>query len=352
MQKKRIISLICAVVLIATTVFSYINLPDTLILYKDRSWNSKSLPHLKISDNSIETVQNAIVARKTGDYEASLSIFGIPYKSVTVKVIDEAKVIAGGCAIGIRLYADSLIVVAVGRVNESGKSPAEKAGIKEGDVIISVDGEKTSTPEEFSNMIAQSEGDVVLEVKSGEEIRKISVAPEVSEYDGTKRVGLWVRDSTAGVGTLTYVDPVSMSYGALGHGVSDADTGVKFSVKEGTVERCLIGSVVKGEKGSPGELKGMFLNNAEVLGDIKINDKTGIFGRIKTDFQGETVPLGHKSEIKKGKAYIRTSLDGKNIDEYEIEILKVSKNTKNPSKGLVIKVTDQRLLEKTGGIVQ
>ncbi len=351
MQKRRIATL-CAIVLVAIMAITYINQPDTVILYKDRIWKSDSVARLLVSDKSIETSQNEIVPRKTGDYEASLAIFGIPYKSVTVKVIDENEVIAGGCAIGIRLYADSLIVVAVGRVNEHGSSPAQKAGIKEGDVILSVDGKKVSTPDEFSSAIAQCQKDVVLKIKSGEEERDVTVTPEVSLQDNVKRVGLWVRDSTAGVGTLTYVDPKNMTYGALGHGVSDTDTGVKFSVREGSVERCIIGSIKKGEKGSPGELKGVFMPSAEVLGNITVNEKAGIFGKIVTDFEGEAVPLGHKSEIKKGKAYIRTSLDGKNVEEYEIEIQKISKTGKNPSKGLVIKVTDERLIEKTGGIVQ
>lgn len=352
MRKRRIISLICVLLFTVSIALTYINIPDTYILYKDRSWSDTGPAKIVVTDESVETLQDAIVPRKVGDYEASLSIFGIPYKSVTVKVLEGGEVIPGGEAIGIRLYSASLIVVAVGRVNENEKSPAEKAGIAPGDEIIALNGESVGTPEEFSKRIEQSEGGVVLTVKTGEETRDVTVVPEISAYDNIKRVGLWVRDSTAGVGTLTYADKYTMTYGALGHAVSDSDTGVRFSVKEGSIEECSIGEIKKGEKGIPGELKGIFYANAAVLGNITRNEREGIFGNLSEVPEGESVPLGHKSEIKKGKAYIRTSLDGKTVEEYEIEILKVSQNSKNPAKGLVIKVTDERLIEKTGGIVQ
>lgn len=352
MRKRRIAGVAFLVLFLIGITATYFNMPDNLILYKDRSWTQGGIAQLNISDESVETVQNAIVPRKGGDYEASLSIFGIPYKSVRVKVLEEDELIVGGHAIGIRLYSDRLIVVAVGRVNENEKSPAQKAGIKEGDAIIAINGEAVGTPAEFSAKIAACEGEVVLRVEAEGVEKNVTVVPEVSRYDGTKRIGLWVRDSTAGVGTLTYMDEKNMMYGALGHGVSDSDTGVMFGVREGTIEECLISEVKKGEKGSPGELKGAFLPEAKVLGNITKNEKEGIFGELSGIFDGERMPLGHKSEIKKGVAYIRTSLDGKTVKEYEIEIVRVSKNAKNPSKGLMIQVTDEELISRTGGIVQ
>ncbi|MBR5535341.1 MAG: SpoIVB peptidase [Clostridia bacterium] len=352
MRKRRIITSLCLTVLLVSMIAGYISLPDRVILYKDRSWKRDDITNLSINNEYIETLHDAIVPRKAGDYEASLSLFGIPYKNVTVRVLEDEKVIVGGSSIGIRLYADSLIVIAVGRVNSKGKSPAEEAGIKEGDVIVSLNGEKVGSPEEFSKRIEEINGEVTLGIQTGDGVKNVTLTPEVSEYDNVKRIGLWVRDSTAGVGTLTYMNPKDMSYGALGHGVSDSDTGVKFTVKEGSVEECAIGEIKKGEKGVPGEMKGVFLSNAKVLGNITKNEKEGIFGNLTHMPQGEMVETGHKSEIKKGVAHIRTSLDGKTVEEYEIEILKVSKNTKNPSKGLVIQVTDERLIEKTGGIVQ
>lgn len=350
-MRYKIVSGIFVVLLILSMVVSYTNLPDTVILYKDREWNIDNISHLKVWDNSVEASGNLIVPRKVGDYQASLSLFGIPYKSVTIKVVEEKEVILGGQAVGIRLYSDGLVVIALGRISENQKSPAEEAGVRVGDVICKVNGMKVGTYDNFTKIIQNSHS-VDLEIKRGEEIKMITITPAVSDSDKVKRIGLWVRDSTAGVGTLTYILPDTMEYGALGHGISDVDTGVKFNVLEGSIEECRIGGITKGEKGNPGELKGVFFPGAEVLGNINKNCQEGIFGTFKNIPQGDKVNLGHKSEIKKGTAYIRTSLDGINTEEYEIEILKVSKNNKTPTKGMVIKVTDERLLEKTGGIVQ
>lgn len=349
-KKHKIFCAVLAAALLAAIAFSYMNIPDTLVLYKGNAWEGENINFSNL-DASIETVGEAIVPTKTGEYRASLSIFGIPYKAITLKVLEEKEVVLGGEAIGIRLYSDGLIVVGVGKINGDEKSPAERAGIKTGDVITRINDEKVGSPEEFSQKIAEAQGEVSLEIKRGSTVKSFEITPETSAYDGIKRVGLWVRDSTAGVGTLTYIDPEAGVYGALGHSVSDTDTGVRFEVLSGSIERCGIGGIVKGQRGSPGELQGVFYNNAEVLGDIGKNTTSGIFGKIKS-FDGDRVKVGLKGEIECGKAYIRTSLDGENVEEYEIEILKVSSNAKNPSKGLTIAVTDERLLEKTGGIVQ
>lgn len=352
MKKAKIISIICAVTLVITLVWAYIAMPDTVILYKDRKWKTDNVSKIVLSDNSVETLHDAIVPRKTGDYQASATFLGIPYKSVTVKVVEDDEVIVGGQAVGIRLYSDGLVVVATGRINKNGKSPAEKAGIKSGDVITKIDSAKVGTPEEFSEKVANSPGEIELEIKSGDNVRKVKITPEISEYDGTKKIGLWVRDSTAGIGTLTYIDPKSKTFGALGHGVSDVDTGVRFDVLKGSIEECAVGGIKRGEKGAPGELKGVFYSDAKVMGYITKNEAEGIFGSVTDANVGNTVKLGHKNDIKKGKAYIRASLDGKTVKDYEIEITKVSPKSKNPSKGILIKVTDSELISKTGGIVQ
>ncbi len=350
-MRYKIFSGVVLLLFLTSVVFSYYNIPDTVILYKDREWNNNNISRLNISDNSVEASGKAIVPRKVGDYQASLSIFGIPYKKVTLKVVEEKEVIPGGQTIGIRLYSDGLVVIALGRVCENEKSPAEQAGVKVGDLITKINGEKVGNPDNFTRIIKNSEK-VTLEIERGGEILNMEITPAVSTSDSVKRIGLWVRDSTAGVGTLTYMSPSTLEYGALGHSISDVDTGVKFQVLRGSIEECRIGDIKKGAKGEPGELKGVFFSGAEVLGNITKNEKEGIFGTLSNIPLGEAIPLGHKSEIKKGTAYIRTSLDGINTDEYEIEIMKVSKSSKSPTKGMVIKVTDKELLEKTGGIVQ
>ena len=356
LNKRKFFCAVLILLLLASVALTYINIPDTLVLYKGNAWEKENVSFSGL-DGSIETVGSAIVPTEKGEYRASINVFGIPCKSVTLKVLEEKEVVLGGEAIGIRLYSDGLIVVGVGKINGDEKSPAERAGVKIGDVITKIDGEKVGTPEDFSQKIADAKSAVNLEVKRGGETKSFEITPENSSYDAVKRIGLWVRDSTAGVGTLTYVDPEESLYGALGHSVSDADTGVRFEVLSGSIERCGIGGIVKGKRGSPGELQGIFYNSAPVLGDIRKNTQSGIFGKIEniTDIEsasGDMVKVGLRGEIERGKAYIRTSLDGESVGEYEIEILKIASNAKNPSKGLTIEVTDERLLEKTGGIVQ
>ncbi len=352
MKKAKIISAVCALVLVITLIWAYIAMPDTLILYKDRKWETNNVSKIVLSDNSVETSHDAIVPRKTGDYQASATLFGIPYKSVTVKVVADDEVIVGGQAVGIRLYSDGLVVVATGRINKNEKSPAQKAGIKPGDVITMINSTKVGTPEEFSEKVSKSEGEIELEIKTNDKTRTVKVTPETSEYDSVKKIGLWVRDSTAGIGTLTYIDPKSKTFGALGHAVSDVDTGVRFDVLKGSIEECAVGGIEKGAKGTPGELKGVFYSDARVLGYITKNETEGIFGLVTDVGNVNTVKLGHKNDIKKGKAYIRTSLDGKTVKDYEIKITKVSPKSKNPAKGIMIEITDTELIEKTGGIVQ
>ncbi len=351
--KHRVLCIAAAVFVFAWAAVIYFAAPETVVLYRGAEREADGLlagiTHL---DGSIETSGSVIVPTKVGDYTASLSIFGIPYKSITLKVLEEKEVIPGGETIGIRLYSDGLIVVGVGKLSENEKSPGERAGIKVGDVITKVNGEAVGTPEDFSSLISAADGEIELEIKSGEDIKTVSIAPRVSEYDSRKRIGLWVRDSTAGVGTLTYIDPDSLSYGALGHSVSDSDTGVRFEVRQGSIERCGVTEIVKSEKGSPGELRGIFYSGAEPMGAIEKNTASGIFGSVKCRFDGETVPVALKNEVKVGKAVIRTSLDGEEVGEYSVNIRRVSPNAKNPSKGMIIEVTDDELIGKAGGIVQ
>ncbi|MGM9552575.1 MAG: SpoIVB peptidase [Clostridia bacterium] len=354
MRKKRLISIMCVFMFVMSVLSAmyYLGMPDRIILYKDKEWANGNIVRLTNLDDSLEVSKETIVPRKVGDYEAAASIFGIPYKSVQLTVLEEQEVILGGQTVGIRLYSDGLVVIALGRVSENKKSPAEEAGIKIGDIIKKVNGEKVGNPDNFSKIIDNSQGELTLLVeRDGEEI-EIKLTAELSDYDNIKRIGLWVRDSTAGIGTITYMSDKTMTYGALGHGISDSDTSVRFPVLKGSIEKCGVSQIIKGEKGSPGELKGVFYTKNKAFGDIQKNVDVGIFGNITEIQNGERVKVALKGEIQKGKASIRTSLDGENVEEYEIEILRVAPNSKNVLKGLVIKVTDEELLEKTGGIVQ
>lgn len=353
LKKYRILCAVFAAILLLASVMAYIAAPETIVLYKDAEWNREgSNTRLTKLDSSIETVGGALVPTKAGNYKAALSFWGIPYKSVTIKVLEQKEVIASGETIGIRLYSDGLIVVALSEIQKGATSPAERAGIKEGDVIMKMNGSLCRSAEELSALLEESDGDVTLEIKRGNKIKSVSASPTTSQYDGKKRLGVWVRNSTAGVGTLSYIEPESGTYGALGHSVSDTDTGVKFGVLKGSIEKCAIADITKSVRGTPGEMQGLFYRNAEPVGNIEKNTDSGIFGKMYNVPEGEKMKVGLKREIKKGDAVIRTSLGGESVEDYSIKILRVAYGSRNPSKGLTIEVTDERLIQKTGGIVQ
>ncbi len=269
--------------------------------------------------------------------------------------VNETYLIPSGEAIGVKMFTDGLLVVYVSDViDNDGRrySPAKAAGLRETDRIISVDGVELGTNEELSDYINLVKRPVLLEVARDEEIFTTEIVPIVSN-DGYYRIGIWVRDSTAGIGTLTFYNPQDNTFAALGHAICDADTGVILKLSEGDLVGCDILSVKRGEHGVPGELSGQFKNKN--FGKIIKNNEFGIFGKIENNelfTKGKPIPVATRFQIKQGKAQILCDVDGKGVKSYNIEITDVSKDNKINNKGIVLKVTDEVLLEKTGGIVQ
>ena len=204
--------------------------------------------------------------------------------------------------------------------------------------------------------IKQSEKDSIKVdiLRHGENITKIVTLKKENNKD--YKIGLWIRDSTAGVGTMTFYDDTSKKFGALGHPITDSDTNEPFLIKDGDVIESSIISIRKGEKGSPGELKGIFINESNPTGEIDKNTQSGIFGQLNSNILEKSdikrLKVGFRDEIVPGKAKIITTIDENGPQEYEIEIEKLLNQNVASSKSMVIKVTDPRLLEKTGGIVQ
>lgn len=258
----------------------------------------------------------------------------------------EVNVIPIGKAVGVRIYTNGLLVVGTSEV--AGKNTAKKFGIKTNDVIESVNGEEISTSEQFGKMVNEHPDGLNLTIIRDNQHIEINAVPVLSE-DNIYRLGLWVRDSTAGIGTVTYYDPSSQSFAALGHGINDVDTGNILSVKTGNILNCNILSVTKSTKGSPGEINGTF--DGDSIGDICINSQIGIYGQMAQNEFPNTVgamPIAAKSQIVEGDAYILSDIFGV-TDKYSIKIRKI---TDDADKGLVIEITDPRLIEQTGGIVQ
>ena len=269
--------------------------------------------------------------------------------------VNDIYLIPSGEAIGVKMFTDGLLVVRVSDVidkNLKHQSPAKTAGLRETDRILSVDGIELGTNEELSDYINLVKRPVLLKVARDEEIFETQITPVISN-DGYYRIGIWVRDSTAGIGTLTFYNPKTSEFAALGHAICDADTGVILRLSEGDLVGCDILSVKRGEHGVPGELSGQFKNKN--FGKILKNNDFGIYGEIKNNEifnNGNLMRAATRFQIKQGQAQILCDVDGNGVKNYNIEIIDVSKDSGINNKGIVVKVTDEELLKKTGGIVQ
>ncbi len=302
----------------------------------------------------------SLKAVKQGTVGLSMKILGlIPIKTMQVDIVPDKKIMACGNTVGVRLKLDGILVIGVSDVEtaEGRKQPVKDGNIKAGDLIVEVNNRKIYDTDELIEEIEKSRGKgIAIKYMRGNTLMETTVYPVLSKNDDRYRLGMWVRDSTAGIGTLTFYDPETRTFGALGHGITDVDTGTLMPVKEGELLESNILSVVKGKAGSPGELKGVFVEGKKKLGSILKNTEYGIYGVFYENFTrlfpGKQYPIGLRHQIKVGPAKILANISGKKVEEYDIEIVKTTKQSFTGSKGMVLKITDKRLLENTGGIVQ
>ncbi|HAT4344489.1 TPA: SpoIVB peptidase [Clostridium perfringens] len=266
---------------------------------------------------------------------------------------------AGGNSVGVRVSTDGVLAVGYSDLTKGNveiESPAQNGGIQIGDRLISVNGNKIKNSKDLSKKIneSKSENVEILLERNGEEITKnIKLS---KNQDGDYKIGLWVRDSTAGVGTLTFYDKESGKYGAIGHPITDSETEKILSIKNGDLLNSSIISIKKGVKGNPGELRGIFSSDKKPIGNVTGNTQCGIFGSMNTEnlknINNKTYKVGWRDEIQPGPAQIITTIDEEGPKLYDIEIVKLTKQESISTKSMVIKITDERLLEKTGGVVQ
>lgn len=257
------------------------------------------------------------------------------------------EVVPLGRAVGIQLYTDGLLVI--GTTAVEGKNIAADAGIKVNDRILSVNDVKVKTSEELSKIINENSQGVTIAIDRDNRIFTVNAVP-VCGSDKVFRLGIWVRDSCAGIGTLTYFDADNNSFAALGHGINDMDTDALMTVKEGVITQCNILSVTKSSKGVPGEINADFTDKR--LGDIIRNTSAGIFGAYTDSLNSderESMPVASTEEIELGDAYILSDILGSKREKYSVNIKKI---TNNSDKSLVLDITDERLIGATGGIVQ
>ena len=284
--------------------------------------------------------------------EGELKLWGIiPIKDAKISRSEAKCLIPGGSPVGIKLLTDGVMVVKVQDVAE-GECPAVKARLAEGDNIISADGVRLHSSTQLSEIIEASGGkDINLEVSRDGRIFTTVLTPIYSEKECAYKGGLWIRDSSAGVGMLTFTDPETGSYGALGHPISDCDTMKTLPLGSGEIVDVTITGYEKGERGCPGELFGTFVSGL-ASGSIIVNCEQGVFGKMTYSSRADAIPIAFKSEVKQGPAKILTTISGNKPQEFDIEIEKLTISSACKTKNIVIKVTDPRLLEATGGIVQ
>lgn len=349
----RIVSVICffvSGVIMMLLVVGYVRIPDemTITEYDEinvgKTYVCQALVNYGAEDVSpVET-----------EYSTSVKLFNIfPIKSAKVKVSRRKYVVPGGNAFGIRLYTKGVMIIRIdGVTTPSGNvSPGKAAGLKEGDMIISVDGVDVYRNRELSAIFASSGGKTLkLEIERDSKKKEINFTPVLCSEDSTYKGGLWIRDSTAGIGTVTWYDRTNGIFAGLGHAVCDADTGEIMPLSGGDAVEAEIKGCYKGTNGSAGELCGVFSSGS--IGSLYINGETGVYGIMDSfDADDKVVPVALRQEVKTGAAQIICTVDDTGAEYYNIEIRKIFDGTDN-QRNMVIKVTDPVLLEKTGGIVQ
>lgn len=296
-------------------------------------------------------------ASTLGSYQAELKLFGIfHYKYIQFDVIEKAKVMPSGRAVGLYIQSDGIIVLGTSEIQgEDGFSyePAKDI-LQPGDTIRKVEGTKVGDIDQVVELLQKKKrGRVRLEIVRGGNVIEVKLE-KVLTKDGEYKIGVWLREDTEGIGTLSFVTEKNQ-FAALGHGITDIDTGKLVRLSEGNVYPAKIEDIQKGEAGSPGELIGsVSLGESNRIGEIRSNTPLGITGEITgSEYQykeEQALPVGLKQDVEKGKAWVMCQI-GDKVEKYEVMVEEININSKD-NKGIVIQVTDRRLLKKSGGIVQ
>lgn len=339
---------------LAFSVFAF-NFTDGMIAVRElpgalfsRENGFRSFGSVRVSSSGDETLSSS---------RAECALFGlIPLKSAAVYPAERRYAYPGGRAVGITIHTDGVLVVGFGEVeNAKGRPccPAKAAGLRPGDFIMKVNGRKVFTSEELLLALNAAEGSAEIEALRGG--RKLVFTVDTEKSGDTARIGAWVRDSTLGVGTLSFVMKDTLMAACLGHSVSDADTGALLSVRSGSISEAAVLGVTRARSGIPGELRGTFSSESRVLGSITLNSPLGVFGTVAKSAlspAAEALPVAFPTEVHEGEAYIIAELGGEGPKPYSCRIIRVSRQDKPAEKGLVIEITDEALLNMAGGIVQ
>lgn len=333
-------------------------LPDTFYIEPGGTLTLAAMPFLQAGEPSRGSTAAVSGSSETGSANQTLRLFGmLPVKTVRTVASATRTVTVSGAPFGVKMFADGALVVAFSdQLTALGtENPAKEAGLRLGDVIVSAAGQAIHGNEELSMAITSAEGDPIEVVFSRDGVQHTCTLTPVRDRDsGVWRAGVWVRDSSAGIGTLTFVDTEYGTFAGLGHAVSDSDTGADFPLLSGEIVPVTIIGVQKGAAGAPGELQGEF-SGAAALGTVSANDATGVYGTLQNPaaaVTGQVMPVAEIQQVAPGPAQILTTIDGTAPQWYDVTIERVNMTAGDPNRNLLIRVTDDRLLSVTGGIVQ
>ena len=340
------------------------SIPDKITIFEGEDISLKTILGITLNseDEVLEVSSNSggKTINKIGTETLSVSLFDKLFiKSIDVSVLPKTTVIPVGNIAGVKLYTNGVLVVGMSEIEgEDSKTykPYENTGIEEGDTIIKINNNLISSTDDLIEKVNMSNGkELEIQYIHDEETRECSIIP-VKTNEEEYKLGLWVRDSAAGVGTVTFYEPATQSFGALGHGITDIDTGELLNIASGEFVTAKILNIKKVEDGDPGKIQGT-VEEQETIGEINKNTEFGIYGKIQDlaslniDTSKE-MEVAMREEIELGKATILCSLDNQTVKEYEIEITKIYRDNNYNNKSMEIKVTDEELIEKTGGIIQ
>lgn len=354
--KKIFLIIILLIIYIYTC--NIVMIPDDIILMQGESLNINTVLGIKLKDaqamQASSNLNNSIMT-KTGKKNLKLDLFNfLPVKDVTVSILPKTTVIPIGKTIGMKLYTEGVLVVGMSEIE--GKKPYAKSGIEAGDKIIEIDSEHIDNTDELIECVNKSNGrEINIKYVSDNEEKMTTIEP-VKTQNNEYKLGLWVRDAAAGVGTLTFYEPSTGEFGALGHGINDVDTNELIDIANGELVTTNIIDIVKGVDGVPGEIRGS-IDSGKTIGTIYKNTGFGIYGNISSINRlninkSNEMEVANRNEIKLGKAQIMCELENEIVDTYDIEIQKIFLDNNQDNKSMLIKITDKDLIEKTGGIIQ
>ena len=358
MKKIKKILIVITLVLIYIYVCNISMLPNNIILMQGEVLKLNTVLGVNVKNAKTVTASsnlNNSIFEETGKMNLELNLFNLfSVKDVTVNVIPKTTIIPLGKAIGMKMYTKGVLVVGMSEIQ--GKKPYENTGIETGDKIVEVNNVKINNTDELIECVNSSKGESIKITYISDNEEEVANISPVKTGENEYKLGLWVRDAAAGVGTLTFYEPSTGEFGALGHGINDVDTYELIDIANGELVTTNIIDIVKGEDGTPGEIRGI-IDGSSTIGSIYKNTNYGVYGkvteksRLNLDINNE-LEVANRSEIKTGKAEIMCELENGKIEKYEIEIQKIFLENNQDNKSMLIKVTDEDLIEKTGGIIQ